>query len=234
MGQSEAYYKLIPSLNMKFSTVKSVFVPTDKRELRSKFLKKIDDNQHTFDKVAFSVPGRDGLFIEKADLIQKFIRRPGPKNEYTEYNKEKDPDLEDLCTIHFAKMFETSQRNEFDENIDALDPERFELDEDDIKFHCILRADPSKEPTMLPDYIKLLPKYLGENNIMKKRKFPEAARFNKKRQDVDPHKFFLSELILYYPFRDEKKDLHSDNEELCAKLYIKEFENIRRVKAQVM
>ena len=67
---------------MKYSTVKAVFVPTDKKELRSKFLKKIDDKENTFDKVAFIVPGREGLFIEKAELIQKFIRRPGPKNEY--------------------------------------------------------------------------------------------------------------------------------------------------------
>ena len=80
----------------------------------------------------------------------------------------------------------------------------------------------------------MLPKYPGENNFLRKRRFPTAIRFHKKRQDVDPHKFFLSELMMYYPFRDEKRDLHSDNEELCAALYIREFENIRRVKAQVM
>ena len=43
MGQAEAYYKLIPSMNMKYSTVKTVFVPTDKKDIRSKFLKKIDE-----------------------------------------------------------------------------------------------------------------------------------------------------------------------------------------------
>ena len=40
--------------------------------------------------------------------------------------------------------------------------------------------------------------------------------------------------MLYYPFRDEKLDLHSDNEELCARLYQQEFEKIRKVKQQVM
>ena len=40
--------------------------------------------------------------------------------------------------------------------------------------------------------------------------------------------------MMYYSFRDEQRDLHSDNEELCAELYMREFENIRRVKAQVM
>ena len=32
MGQAEAYYKLIPSLRMKYSTVRTVFIPTDKKE----------------------------------------------------------------------------------------------------------------------------------------------------------------------------------------------------------
>ena len=38
MGQAEAYYKLIPSLKMKYSTVRAIFIPTDKKELRSRFL----------------------------------------------------------------------------------------------------------------------------------------------------------------------------------------------------
>jgi hypothetical protein len=92
------------------------------------------------------------------------------------------------------------------------------FDEDDLKFHYIMRADQEKSKTQLPDHIKLFPKYPGENNIMRKRRFPAAVRFHKKRQEVDPNKFFLSELFLYYPFRDEKLDLHSDNEELCAQL----------------
>ena len=53
MGQAEAYFKLIPSLNMKYSTVKTVFFPTDKKELRSKFLKKIEDHEDTKDKMSF-------------------------------------------------------------------------------------------------------------------------------------------------------------------------------------
>jgi hypothetical protein len=77
MGQAEAYYKIIPNLKMKYSTVKTVYVPTDKKELRSRFLLKVGDKEETHDKVAFAVNGRDGLFIEKTDLIEKYIRRPG-------------------------------------------------------------------------------------------------------------------------------------------------------------
>ena len=120
-------------------------------------------------------------------------------------------------------MFETRQKIENDDEQELVDLEELDIGDDDIKFHYIMRADQTKDETPLPQFIKLLPKYPGENNIMRKCRFPAAARFHKKRQDINPHKFFLSELMLYYPFRDEKVDLHSDNEDLCTKLYIKEF-----------
>ena len=194
-------------------------------------MKKVEDHEDPKDKVAFEVPGRDGMFIEKADLIDKYIRRPGSKNTFQEL-KETEVDLEDLSGVHFAKMFETTQKKDVDAT-KVLDIDNLEIDEEDLDFHYIMRAE-NKEKTLLPDYIKLSPKYPGENNLLRKRRFPAAVRFHKKRQDIDPHRFFLSELMLYYPFRDEKKDLHSDNEELCAKLYIREFANIQKVKAQVM
>ena len=40
--------------------------------------------------------------------------------------------------------------------------------------------------------------------------------------------------MLYYSCWDEKVDLHSDDEKLCAKLYIKAFDNIQKVKKQEM
>ena len=233
MGQAEAYYKLIPSLHMKYSSVKTVFIPTDKKELRSRFLQKVEENENTHDKVAFNVNGREGLFIEKTDVIEKYMRRPGPKNPHVEFT-EGDNDLEDLVTVQFVKMFETRQKKDTDDEQELIDMDELDFDDDDVKFHYIMRADEKKEDTLLPQCIKLLPKYPGENNFMKKRRFPAAVRFHKKRKDVETHSFFLSELMLYYPFRDEKTDLHSENEELCAKLYIQEFDNIQKVKQKVM
>ena len=233
MGQAEAYYKLIPSLRMKFSTVRAVFVPNDKKELRSRFLIKVSENEDTHDKTAFNVEGREGLFIEKPGLIEKYLRRPGPKNPFIDFN-EKDPDTEDLCTVQFAKMFQTSQKKPLDDESGPIDMDELDFSPDDSKFHYIMRADEGKPQTLLPDFIKLIPKYPGENNIMKKRRFPAAVRFHKKRQDKDPHKFVLSELFLYYPFRNEKLDLHTEDEEQCAKLYQQQFDNICKVKKKVM
>ena len=143
MGQAEAYYKLIPSLHMKYSTVKTVFVPNDKKELRSKFLKKVEEKENIHDKISFSVDGREGLFIEKPELIDKFIRRPGPLNPYSEF-KENDNDLEDLCVTQFAKMFEITQKKEYNEN-EPLDIDEMEFDNDDLKFNFIMRANLNKK-----------------------------------------------------------------------------------------
>ena len=197
MGQAEAYYKIIPSLRMKYSTVRTVFIPTDKKELRSRFLVKVGEKEETHDKVAFPVTGRDGLYIEKTDLIDKYIRRPGPKNKYVEY-RENDPDTDDLCVAQFGKMMEANQRKDFYTDSDPVDLDDLDYSKEDDKFHFILRADKNKykKKTPLPERMLLLPKYPGENNIMRKRRFPAAIRFNKKRQDLDPHKYFLSELLL--------------------------------------
>ena len=44
MGECEAYYKILPNLNLKFSSIDTIFIPSDKKDLRSKFLKKISED----------------------------------------------------------------------------------------------------------------------------------------------------------------------------------------------
>jgi hypothetical protein len=109
------------------------------QQIASRFLLKVGEKEDTHDKVAFPVHGCDGMFIEKADLIDKYIRRPGAKNKYTEY-KQTDPDTEDLVVAQFAKMMETSQKRDLEEN-DPFDYEELEFDKDDNKFHFIMRAE---------------------------------------------------------------------------------------------
>ena len=45
-------------------------------------------------------------------------------------------------------------------------------------------------------------------------------RFFKKRLERSPHKFYLQQLMLFYPFRDEA-ELFPDDEEKCIALYLK-------------
>ena len=50
--------------------------------------------------------------------------------------------------------------------------------------------------------------------MWEKRFFPKAARFHKKKEDTDPSRYSLSELMLYKGFTDEK-DLGSQDETKC-------------------
>ena len=75
MGEVEAYYKILPNITLKYSSVDTIFIPTDKKELRSKFLMKLNDDDVNFSKGLDVVGGRNGKFLEKPDIIDKFCRR---------------------------------------------------------------------------------------------------------------------------------------------------------------
>ena len=97
MGEVEAYYKILPNLNLKYSSVDTIFIPADKKELRSKFLKKLNKGDEHYAKGSKVEGGRDGLFIEKPDIIDKYCRRE---------IKDTDPELEELSPIQFGKMYD--------------------------------------------------------------------------------------------------------------------------------
>merc|ERR1711940_298721 len=93
MGEVIRYYKIIPNLTLKYSSVSTIFIPTDKKELRSKFLRKLDEDDANFSKGSEVNGGRTGKFLEKPDIIDKFCRRE---------IIEADPELEELTAIQFA------------------------------------------------------------------------------------------------------------------------------------
>ena len=81
----------------------------------------------------------------------------------------------------------------------------------------------------LPEIIKIRDPLPGEVALWKKRDFPKAMRMHKKREDTDPHRFFLSELLLYTPYTDEQ-ELGCDDEDRCREIYFQNRENIQYVK----
>ena len=86
MGEAEAYYKIFPNLTLKFSNIDTIFIPTDKKELRSKFLMKLAQSEEN-EKEGLEVQGgRDGRFLEKPDIVDKFCRK---------ITTEKNPELGD-------------------------------------------------------------------------------------------------------------------------------------------
>jgi hypothetical protein len=255
MGEAEAYYKILPNLTLKYSSVDTIFIPTDKKELRSKFLTKLDEGNVNFAKGSEVIGGREGLFLEKPDIIDKFCRR-----EITDNN----PELEELSAIQFGKMyqpirgkksgkeedFKTCKETENVDNMDVDDNEDKDNDEQNNNADTERNDDPWKDEEdrvanfyittnqqynyiRLPNFIKLKNPKDGEVPIFEKRSFPKAARIHKKREDNDPHRFFLSELMLYTGYTDEQQ-LGCDDEEMCRELYLRKKDAMQFVKMHMM
>ena len=100
MSEAEAYYKVLPNLTLKYSNMDTIFIPSDKKELRSKFLLKLGEDDLQSSKGLEVKGGREGLFVEKPDIVDKFCRR-----EITDEN----PELKAMALTQFGKMFEPMQ-----------------------------------------------------------------------------------------------------------------------------
>ena len=202
--------------------------------MRSKFLIKVnDEDKHKTDGIEVK-GGREGLFLEKPDIIDKFCRR-----EITERN----PELEALSLVQFGKMYEpihgahskekekealpmSNHKETSDDNVPWTD------DEDRIaNFYITTNENYNKK--RLPDFIKLTNCQPGEVAIWRKRSYPKAARIHKKKQDTDPHRYFLSELMLFHGFKDEH-DLGSNDEDKCRNLYLEKKDALLLVKSYMM
>ena len=73
-----------------------------------------------------------------------------------------------------------------------------------------------------------------ENPLQYKRSFPAALRFHKTKMDNSPHKYFLSELMLYIHFRDEEEEFKPDDQDFIEDLYKKNKDRIKSIKSKVM
>ena len=237
MGEVEAYYKIFPHLNLKYSSVDTIFIPSDKKELRSKFLRKLNEDDQNYDKGTEVAGGRTGRFLEKPDIIDIFCRREIPEDQ---------PELEELTSIHFAKMYDPIRRRSKEEdqeeptnshsqsqNIESQNNEEPWADDEDRVANYYITTNPNYNRKKLPKIIKINGAKEGEVPIYVKRSFPKAARIHKKRQDNDPHRFFLSELMLYTGYTDEDQ-LGANDEEKCLNLYLEKQDAINLIKSYMM
>ena len=142
------------------------------------------------------IAGKDGWYVEKYDLVDKYIRRD-----------KKCRDIDELCTVQYYRMFVGTHKDTRKDEYEVED-EDIEIDEVDGdiqgKFHYVMSAS-KKKPILLPPYIKIDDPYPGEPPLMRKRNKPAVVRFHKPKQSVDTAKFFYAEALLYTPFRSEKE-----------------------------
>ena len=149
MGISEDFKKILPKMTMKNSNIGTEFVALGKREDISRYLMRADEDLEYFDKELFEVEGKEGLYYEKPNWIEKYVRR-----DMTKYGE--------LSPVQYMKMFDSSNKgadekaeNEEEENLndeddhvkydEAMQPEISEFEKarnkfgPDVKFHCLVK-----------------------------------------------------------------------------------------------
>ena len=243
VGEVEAIYKLCAHMKLAYSSVATIFVPTEPKGQRRQFLQRQDPDGGQ----GFEVEDKKGRFLEKPDLVSKYERRkllPRQGEEEAEgpHVKEDAEILEQMSFCQFVKMYEgkgwqnrggINEEGETEEpDDDEEKPEEGELAQED-GFNYLIVGNSEARPRRLPHLLTLEDPMPGEPRILHKRTFPRAMRFFKKKYDKDPHLFYFTELILYHPFRAEK-ELFPEDPEKCEELYKKHQNEIKYVKAQVM
>ena len=237
MGIFEAFMKIFPAMKMKDSNIGVEYVPLGKPEEISRYLVRAEEGREYFDKELFPIKDREGLYYEKPNVIDKYIRR--------------GEQLQEICLAQFVKMYdpektegkfkkEMENEEDSDEDDNTNDTEETEEHEklqelygSDAKFHCFIKTDGTLGKKV-PLNTKLVNPLPNEPPFMKKRNSPKALRFYKPKSDTNPGKYFLQELLLYKTFDKNLYARWTLTEENCTKDYHQYIENIHRVKEKVM
>ena len=229
-------------MKMTYSSIATIFVPTEPKGQRRQFLQRQDPESGQ----GFEVEDKKGRFLEKPDLVSKYERRAllprGEEEEKSLQFKEDEEALDQMSFCQWVKMYEgkgwqdmrkTNEEGETEEpDDDEEKPEEGELaQEDDFNYLVVGNLDAKRRK--LPQLLTLNNVMPGEPRILHKRTFPRALRFFKKKFDKDPHLFYFSQLVLFYPFRDEN-NLFPEEPEKCEELYMRNQDEILCVKAQLM
>ena len=229
IGEAEAYFKLLPDLLLKNSNVSCQWLYVGRKEDKFKRMVKADKDEKDH-KSLLKLDGVEGLWYEQPDFLSKYKRR--------------SDELERMGYLHFGKMMRSGGKMssfkqpvpEDEKEIESeYDDSDYSEDEEDpeAKFHYIITED-DELGLEIPRFIKLKDPLPKENPMMQKRSRPAAVRLHKLRRDIHPHKYFLSELMLYIPFRDEEKEFRPDDHDFIENLYAENEERIRKIKAKVM
>jgi len=115
IGESEAYYRLLPHLHLKESNVETVFIQTGFKQNRSKFLKKLTDDEVRHCISPIQISGREGYYTEKPSLIEKYTRR-----DFSVY-----PQVYNITYLQFGKRYVATRSGPKDEK--DFEPQDFEI-----------------------------------------------------------------------------------------------------------
>ena len=75
LALQEAYFKILPHLEMKHSNIESIFIPTGFQWNRSKFLKQITEDEAKHCPNVINIDNKDGYYTEAPSMMDKYERR---------------------------------------------------------------------------------------------------------------------------------------------------------------
>ena len=210
IGESEAFFKILPNLQMKHSNIDTVFLHTGFKHNRSSFLIEITEEQAPYCKNIIHVENKEGLFTEKPSLIDKYERIDTTLNDH----------LTNLSLIQFAMKYTASNATVKDSDFESESLREGDSEweiTDEMNLIVSENFEFATERFTLPKFIKLTNLKPGEPSYMRKRT-RQVIRLHKINRTKYPHEYYFSQLQLYYPFKSES-DLKPDDYEKCKNLY---------------
>jgi len=72
IGESEGFFRILPHLELKYSNIESIFMPTGFKSNRSKFLKQITEDEAKQVANVIKVEKSDGFYTEAASLLEEY------------------------------------------------------------------------------------------------------------------------------------------------------------------
>ena len=186
IGESEAFYKLIPNLNLKNSNVTTQWLSLGTKDEVTKRLKLATDEDIASGIPLITLTDIEGFFYSLPDMISKYMRR--------------DPVIEDITSSHFAKIFLSGRPGTKKQNLESNETEPtlddndcsydFDEDDDEAKFHFFITPSTYsltvKQMKPLPEVISLQYTYPKEPKYMRKRGFPSSSKISQNQQKQQP------------------------------------------------
>ena len=222
MGESEAYYRLIPSLRLTDSNITTYFLHTGFK--KSRLLKAITPEQaKTFEKSRLIQleNNTEDFFIESPSLRDKYLRRPRV--------------LEHITLAQFVKRYNpvpVKSNGKKNKEANIIDYSLNCPNDYGIRDNYII-SPISVERVSLPTLVELEGNPIpGESNFLQLRK-PLALRYHKFKETNNPHEYYFSEMELYTHFRKES-ELFPEDIVKCEERYNRQKNSIQYIKSRVM
>ena len=206
---SEAIYRLLSTLNLRGSNLKTTFVTSGFPDNRSVvFLPnvrkddEVEENEEELEETnndsSYSIAGRKGKYRKIKTIHERYSMRP------------KAEVLENMCLAIFATTYETVQAPKKPTFINQISEEKSKPDDD------------------IPKYI-----ILENGTYMKARESNSVLRIHSSKKKKDYEEYY-SEILLFYPWRNECEDLKPRDAKAVIDLYQRELKTILENRQSVL